>query len=116
MARNAILSLFLLAALDSERQGMRASESLYPTPVPIADGETVNIKSAARIANVSPDTVGRWCRVFGIGRQPSPGSIWRVSLPALRMVVACDDTALEAFRAGDRRSELVARYLEQEAA
>ena len=91
-------------------------ESAPPIPVPLRDDETINVKAAALIANVSPDTVGRWCRVFGIGRQPSPGSNWRVSRPALRMVAACDDAALDAFRTGDRSNPLVVRYLDRELA
>jgi hypothetical protein len=91
---------------------MARGESLLPTPVPLEDGDTTNIKTAAALANASPDSVARWCRRYGIGHQLEPKTPWRVSLPALRMVIACDTKALEAFRAGDRNSDLVRPYLD----
>lgn len=82
-----------------------------PQPVSITAWDTLSLGEAALAAGVSQDTVARWCRRYGIGRQLTRGSRWRVSGPALRMLVACDTKTLEDFR--DRRTELpsVAAYL-----
>lgn len=89
---------------------MAARESVAQ-PVPLGDGETIPIKAAAHVARVSPDTVTRWCRDYGIGRQMRPGTPWRVSVPALQMLLACDDAALDAFRSGNRTAPEVVPYL-----
>ena len=88
-----------------------AHESL--SCLPIVEGEGLTLKQAAFLANSSPDTVARWARRFGIGRQVEPGARWLISEPGLRMVLAVDADALEAFRAGDRSSSLVLPYLKQ---
>jgi hypothetical protein len=80
-------------------------------PVPLDAGDTISLKEAAYHAGVSDDTVRRWSNRYGIGRQLSPGTPWRVSLPALQMLLACDEPALEAFRAGDRSGALVRPYI-----
>lgn len=83
-------------------------------PLPFCD--KVDVRAASQLAGVSGQTVRRWCDRYGIGAKPS-GDGWdrwayEVSLPGLRMVMTQDWTALEAFRAGDRSSELVARHFE----
>ena len=83
-------------------------------PLPFCD--KISVKEAARIAGVSGQTIRRWCEKYGIGKRPSTGFwdrlAYEVSLPGLRMVIAQDWEALEAFRSGDRRSDLVARHFE----
>lgn len=81
------------------------------TAIPLRDGETATLKRAAAIACVSPETIRRWAIKYGIGKQLDPGATWHISTPALRMVAACDSEALEAFRAGERTSPLVAGYV-----
>lgn len=92
-----------------------ADSETSPHPIPIRDGEGLNLKAAARIANVSPDTVARWAKRYGIGRQLAPNMPWVISEPALRMVAAVDEPALIAFRGGDRSSQLVSPYLSRQA-
>ncbi|MCV3239673.1 helix-turn-helix domain-containing protein [Mesorhizobium sp. ZC-5] len=83
-------------------------------------GDIISVQDATAYAGVSDETVYRWSRRYGIGRQYRAnawsGNRWQVSLPALRMVVAEDWDALEAFRDGDRSSEIVAGYLHRVAA
>lgn len=87
------------------------AESLKP--VPIGGFPSLTIKAAAAATGYSPDTITRWVRKFGIGRQMGPSSPWRVSVPALMMVVNCDQAALDAFRAGLVDDERVKPYLEK---
>jgi hypothetical protein len=90
--------------------------SNHPEPVPLNVGQVTTIKGAASEAHVSCDSVRRWCASYGIGRQLAEGGTWRVSVPALRMVVACDPEALEAFRRGDVTHPRVVAYLGNERA
>ncbi len=84
--------------------------SRHPRPVTLSHGDILSLNDAARLANVSQGTVVRWARRYGIGRQLSAGSQWRISAIALRMVAAADSEALEAFRDGQMESPLVAPY------
>ncbi|MBX3598581.1 MAG: hypothetical protein KF874_13505 [Rhizobiaceae bacterium] len=93
-----------------------AEPSVMPGCVPMRPGETISVREAARIAGRSDETVRRWADKFGIGRQ-FRGEGWRawkysISAPALRMILDEDWPALESFRAGDRSSALVARFLQ----
>lgn len=78
--------------------------------VPLYDGETASLKEAAAVANISTDTARRWCVKYGIGRQPSRGAAWRVSLPALRMVMHGDNAALTALKEGKTSQSNVIAY------
>lgn len=82
-----------------------------PNLAPLNEGEILALKEAAGIAGVSVDTARRWILKYGIGRQPSPGAAWRISSPALHMVMACDHEALEAFKAGDITNPKVLVYI-----
>lgn len=93
-----------------------ADDSRHPRPVSLTYGETISLNEAARLANVSQGTVVRWARRYGIGRQLSAGSQWRISAPAVRMVAAADAEALEALREGQLDNPLVAAYLPGKAA
>lgn len=88
---------------------MQSSDSGLP---PDFYPNLIGLKEAAALAGVSPDTVVRWCRLHGIGRQLGKHTPWRVSPAALLMVKAADRRALEAYNAGDRSSELVKPYIE----
>ncbi len=59
----------------------------------------LSLKQAAGIAEVSPDTVARWCKRYGIGKQLHPNAQWRVDEEGLRIVMAGDAEALAAYRA-----------------
>ena len=84
------------------------------TQVSLSVGDVLTIREAARLANRSPDTISNWCRDYGIGRQLKPGVPWRVSGPALRMVLACDLEALEVFRERGFENSVVRPYLRGE--
>lgn len=89
-------------------------------PVPMPYGDIIDVSAAAKVAGVSDETIRRWCRRFKIGRRFRTSiwadEKWQVSLPAVRMVAVRNWDALEAFRAGDRRSDLVAPFLHDQAA
>jgi len=58
----------------------------------------LTLKQAAGIAGVSPDTVARWCRRYGIGKQLHSKAPWRVDPVGLGIVAAGDCFALELYR------------------
>jgi len=78
--------------------------------VPMVWRETIDVSAAAFIAGVSTETVRRWCKQYGIGRQISKHGNWRVSRPALLMMAVADMEALDTFMNGDCGSSLVAPY------
>jgi len=57
-------------------------------------------KQAAGIANVSPDTVIRWCERHGIGKHLHPKAPWRVDPVGLAIVIAGDPDALAEYQNG----------------
>jgi hypothetical protein len=67
-----------------------------------AEPKFLTLKQAAHIAGVSPDTVARWCKRYGIGRQLHAKAPWRVDPAGLAIVTSGDATALEAYNAGRR--------------
>jgi hypothetical protein len=87
-----------------------------PTPVSLNVGDVLSLKEAARIAGCDDSTIRRWAKLYGIGRQLAFNQTWRISGPALRIVLAADNEALEAFRAGNLDSGLVKPYLNEGAA
>lgn len=58
---------------------------------------------ARRILRVGPP--------LGISRRPYPNANWEHSLPAFKMLAAGDDITLDKFKAGDRESPEVRRYM-----
>lgn len=84
-----------------------------PEPVSLNIGDVLTLKEAARIAGgVSTYTIRRWAIRYQIGRQMAFAQAWRISGPALRMVLAADNAALEALRARRYDDELVKPYLQ----
>lgn len=58
----------------------------------------LTLKQAAGIAGVSPDTVARWCKRYGIGKQLHSKAPWRVDPDGLAIVAAGDAEALCAYQ------------------
>lgn len=58
----------------------------------------LTLQQAAGIAGVSPDTVARWCKRYGIGKQLHPKAPWRVDPIGLAIVMAGDPAALAEYR------------------
>ena len=56
------------------------------------------LKDAAFIAQRSEDTITRWCRKYGIGRQLHKNAQWRVDPVGLEIVLAGDADALSAYQ------------------
>jgi len=62
--------------------------------------KTLTLQQAAGLAGVSPDTVARWCKRYGIGRQLHPKAPWRVDPEGLAIVAAGDADALGDYQQG----------------
>lgn len=58
----------------------------------------LTLQQAAGIAGVSPDTVARWCRRYGIGKQLHRKAPWRVDPSGLAIVAAGDAEALRQYQ------------------
>jgi hypothetical protein len=58
----------------------------------------LTLQQAAGIAGVSPDTVARWCKRYGIGKQLHRKAPWRVDSVGLAIVAAGDAEALAEYR------------------
>lgn len=109
------------AALEAFRERRYDDELVTPylqstidngaKPVSFINGDDMSLREAAAASGVSTSTIARWIVTNGIGVQPTRKSSWRVSGTALRMMLAADKEALEAFRAGDLDSDLVRPYL-----
>ena len=65
--------------------------NLFPSQKPLT------LQQAAGIARVSPDTVARWCKKYGIGKQLHPKAPWRVDPEGLAIVMAGDAEALSIY-------------------
>lgn len=59
---------------------------------------TISLKEAAYRANVSPDTIARWCKRYSIGKQMGPKSPWRVDPAGLALVAAGDAAGLKEWQ------------------
>ncbi|MER9755409.1 hypothetical protein NKJ46_18465 [Mesorhizobium sp. M0166] len=59
--------------------------------------KTLTLQQAAGIAGVSPDTIARWCKRYGIGKQLHSKAPWRVDPVGLAIVVAGDAGALAQY-------------------
>lgn len=70
--------------------------------------ESIGTDEAAEMAGIKPRTIREWCHVQPIGRQV--GGRWKVSRPALQMLLDGDGAALAAYARGDRSSPLVRDY------
>lgn len=95
---------------------MTAPRKIAPSCVPLRPSDGIlTVRAASELAKVSGQTIRNWCDDLGIGKRPS-GAGWiswqyAVSLPGLRMVLAKDWEALEAFRLGERSAEVVGQYM-----
>jgi hypothetical protein len=76
---------------------------------PFNASEAIPVSIAAKIAGVSVRTIQHWCIVHRIGRRIANGP-WRVSRPALQMLLDGDNAALRAYLSGERAGR-VAAYL-----
>jgi hypothetical protein len=67
----------------------------------------LTLQQAAGIAGVSPDTIARWCKWYGIGKQLHRKAPWRVDPVGLAIVVAGDGSALAAYQIEEDMSRQV---------
>jgi hypothetical protein len=61
------------------------------------DQRRLTLQQAAGIAGVSPDTIARWCKRYGIGKQLHAKAPWRVDSKGLAIVIAGDGEALAKY-------------------
>lgn len=64
-----------------------------------ATTKPLTLQQSAGIARVSPETIARWCRRYGIGKQLHRKAPWRVDPEGLLIVMAGDAEALAEYRA-----------------
>jgi hypothetical protein len=63
----------------------------------LMDQRPLTLQQAAGIAGVSPDTIARWCKRYGIGKHLHSKAPWRVDPEGLRIVMAGDSEALASY-------------------
>lgn len=63
----------------------------------------ISPKQAPSMAGVSPDTVARWCKRYGIGKQLHWKAPWRVGPAGLVIVAAVDSANLRLYQ--ERRQQ-----------
>lgn len=59
----------------------------------------ISLKEAAGLAKVSPETIARWGKRYGIARQMHPNAPWRVDPVALAFVAVGDAEGLKEYQA-----------------
>ncbi|MBO6892280.1 MAG: hypothetical protein JJ866_10105 [Roseibium sp.] len=88
--------------------------ALYsPWPILMRKAEVIGMKQAEDMTDLSAKTIKRWCKEFGIGAHSCSSAPWRISAPALMMVLHGDICALELLRQGNRTHARVARYYDE---
>lgn len=60
--------------------------------------KALTLQQAAGIAGVSPDTIARWCKRYGIGKQLHRKAPWRVDPIGVGIVAAGDAEALADYQ------------------
>lgn len=70
----------------------------------------ISVSIAACRAGTVPETIVRWCKREGIGKQLRPKAPWRVDPVGLAIVLAGDSDALAAYQVGDLASTGIERY------
>lgn len=76
--------------------------------IPYCPDEAIGTAEAAAIAGIAPRTMRDLCLNRPIARQIL--GHWKVSKPALQMLLDGNDAALKAYASGDRTSSLVTDY------
>lgn len=96
-----------------EDQTVKFVTSNEPWPILIRKIEVIGMKQAEDMTNLSAKTIKRWCKELGIGAHSCSSAPWRISAPALLMVLHGDICALELLRQGNRKHARVARYYDE---
>jgi hypothetical protein len=86
-----------------------ASDELPKVLIPYDRKEAFSLAHAAEVAGRSVGTIRNWCIMHSLGRRVGGGP-WEVSRVALAMFLDADESALRAYHAGDRSSEIVVGY------
>lgn len=72
----------------------------------------IKVSAAASRAGTVPETIVRWCKRDGIGKQLRPKAPWRVDPVGLAIVMAGDGVALAIFQSGDLSHRHIQQYAE----
>ena len=78
---------------------------------PYSPQETYSVAEAALRAGVCLQTIRTWCDTHGVGRVVA--GRFKVSKPALEMLLSGDSSALELYHAGKLSHPRVAIYFER---
>lgn len=81
-------------------------------PILIRKGDAIGMKQAEDMTGLSSKTIKRWCLDLGIGAHSCSSAPWRISAPALMMVLHGDIRALELLRQGKRDHPRVSRFFD----
>ena len=65
----------------------------------------LTLQRAAGIAGTSAETIARWCKRYGIGKQLHPKAPWRVDPVGLAIVMAGDGNALANYQGCARSTD-----------
>lgn len=79
-------------------------QKVWPKPI--------SVSIAATRAGTVPETIVRWCKRDGIGKQLRPKAPWRVDPVGLAIVMAGDGVALAAYQSETLRHPSISRYLD----
>lgn len=79
--------------------------------VPKVWPKSISVSIAASRAGTVPETIVRWCKREGIGKQLRPKAPWRVDPVGLAIVLAGDGDALSVYQTtGDLNHPVIGRY------
>lgn len=76
----------------------------------VLDRKPISVSIAAVRSGVVPETIVRWCKQHGIGKQLRRKAPWRVDPLGLAIVMAGDGEALEAYRSGNMEHTSLRTY------
>lgn len=77
----------------------------------VLDRKPISVSIAAVRAGVVPETIVRWCKEHGIGKQLRRKAPWRVDALGLSIVIAGDREALDAYQRCEWGHPLIIHYL-----
>lgn len=60
--------------------------------------KTISLYDASLVAKKSEDTVSRWAKKYGIGKQLHKGASWQIDPVGLAIVLSADADALTAYQ------------------
>ncbi|MER8689367.1 hypothetical protein [Mesorhizobium sp. M1136] len=97
--------------LESTKNSANAQVANPQKVQKVLDRKPISVSIAAGRAGVVPETIVRWCKEHGIGKQLRRKAPWRVDPLGLAIVIAGDGETLDAYRRCEWDNPLIIRYL-----